>query len=55
MTVGQEVVAQTLKLKDLWTIINSNGKIDNDVTNSSQTTRVLCDKRFSIRIKDKFY
>ena len=63
MTIGGEVVACTSGFKYLGSMIQSNGEIDGDVNNRIQAgwfkwraaTEVLCDKKFSRRLKDKLY
>ena len=63
MTIGGDVVASTKKFKYLVSVIQSNGEIDGDVTHRIQAgwlkwraaTGVLCDRKFSIRLKGKFY
>ena len=63
MTIGEDIVASTKKFKYLGSIIQSNGEIDGDVTHRIQVgwrkwraaTRVLCDRKFLIRLKGKFY
>ena len=63
MTIGEDIVASTKKFKYLGSIIQSNGEIDGDVTHRIQAgwykwraaTGVLCDRKFPIRLKDKFY
>ena len=63
VTIGKDIVASTTKFKYLRSIMQSDGEIDGDVTNRIQTgwlkwrsaTRLLCDKKFPIRLKGKFY
>ena len=63
VTIGEHVVASTKKFKYLRSVIQSNGEIDGDVTHRIQAvwlkwkaaTRVLCDRKFPIRLKGKFY
>ncbi|KAI3685929.1 hypothetical protein L1987_79598 [Smallanthus sonchifolius] len=57
------VVPKTLKFKYLGSVIQGNGDIDNDVVHRVQAgwckwraaSGVLCDKRFPIGLKGKFY
>ena len=61
--IGEDVVASTKKFKYLGSVIQSNGEIDGDVTHHIQAgwlkwraaTGVLCDRKFSIRLKGEFY
>ena len=63
MTIEGEVVACTSKFKYLGSVIQSNVEIDGNVTNRIQVgwlkwraaTRVICDKKFSRRLKGKSY
>ena len=62
MTIGEEVVASTTKFRYLGSIIQSNGKVDGDVTHRIQAgwlkwqvaTRILYDRMFSSRLKVNF-
>ena len=57
------MVASTDKFKYLRSIIQSNGEIDEDVTHRIQAgwlkwraaTRMLCNRKFPVRLKGKFY
>ena len=63
VTIGEDVVASTTKFKYLGYVIQSDGEIDGDLTHRIQAgwlkwrsaTGVLCDKKFPIRLKGKFY
>ena len=63
VTIRGEVVAYKTKFRYLGLVIQSNREIDGDVTNRIQagwikwraTTGVLCDRKFSSRVKGKFY
>ena len=62
VTIGEEVVASTTKFRYLGSIIQSNGKVDGDVTHRIQAgwlkwqvaTRILYDRMFSSRLKVNF-
>ena len=57
-----EILHYTYFIKNLGSVIQSNGEIDRDVTYRIRagwlkwrvTTRVLCDKKFPARLKGKF-
>ena len=63
VTIEEDVVASRTKFKYLGSIIQNDGEIDGDVTHCIQAgwlkwrsaTGVLCDKKFPIRLKGKFY
>ena len=63
VTIGEDVIVNTNKFKYLGSVIQSNGAINGDVTHCIKAsllkwraaTRVLRDKKFSIRLKSKFY
>ncbi|XP_057543262.1 uncharacterized protein LOC130821491 [Amaranthus tricolor] len=63
VTIEGDVVACMSKFKYLGSVIQSDGKIDRDVTHRIQAgwlkwraaTGVLCDKKFPSRLKGKFY
>ena len=63
VTIGEYVVASTTKFKYIRFVIQSDGEIDEDVTqriqvgwlNWGSATGVLCDKKFPIRLKGKIH
>ena len=63
MSIGEEVVTSTTKYRYLRSVIQSNGEINGDVIHRIQAgwikwraaTKVLCDRKFSSRLKGKFY
>ena len=63
VTIEGDVVTKTTKFKYLGYVIQSNWEIDEDVTHRIRAgwlkwraaTGVLCDKKFSARLKGKFY
>ena len=63
MTIVEEVVASTTKFTYFGSIIRGHREINGDFTHQIQagwlkwraTTGVLCDRKFSCRLKDKFY
>ena len=63
MTIGEEDVACMTKCGYLGSIIQRSGEIDRKVSHQIQedllkwraTTGVLCDRKFSSRLKSKFY